>query len=403
MANKKVSAWIKAISLFLAGFLASFLLGFNQTENTDLQESNGVLNILELPKKDIQDVDFRMYWDVWNLIRENYIDQPVSEKELFYGSLRGMVSALDDQHSYFFDPEEASAFNSELDGSFGGIGAQVGIKDEQLQVIAPLPDSPAERAGLRAGDKIFFINSEDAALMTVEEAVMKIRGNEGTTVTLSIGRDGEAEEKEIIITREIIEIDSVEMKLEGDTAVISIYFFNEDTSRLFNESVNEILKANVKKIVLDLRSNPGGLLDQAIEVASEWVDGNLVSIQETRNEQIPLSATGVARLRDFPTVVLVDGGTASGSEIVAGALQDYGLATIVGTQTFGKGSVQDYEMLPDGSAVKITVAKWLTPNGRAIDKVGITPDVVVEYTEQDALDQKDPQKDRAFEILNNGD
>jgi len=359
-----------------------------------------VLNQGDLPLSLQEDVDFRNFWDVWNFIKESYYKQPVSEKTLYYGALKGMVAAAGDPYTMYFDPTEAAEFNADLAGQFEGIGAEIGIKDDQLQVVAPLPGTPAELAGLMPGDKILLIDGTDTTGMTVEAAVQLIRGPKGTQVVLTITRNGLESAMEIPITRDTITVNSVAWTVEDNgIAVISIYTFNDETNGLFNQAVNDVLAKNVRGIILDLRSNPGGLLTSAIDVASVWVGYQTVVLEKGQGVDQTFAGPTAPRLEGMPTVVLVDGGTASGSEIVAGALQDYGLATVVGTQTFGKGSVQDYRDLPDGSAVKVTVAEWLTPLGRTIHETGLTPDVIVEFTQEDFDAQRDPQKEKAVEIL----
>ncbi len=348
-----------------------------------------------------KDVSFEQFWDVWKMVKENYYQQPVSDKDLFYGALHGMVSASGDRYTTYFDPEEAAEFMSSLNGTFEGIGAEIGIKDELLQIVAPLPDSPAENAGLASGDVIFAIDGRDTEGMSVEQAVSLIRGAAGTVVTLTVAGASDTQTRDVPITRDTIVVNSVRFELDETThiATISIYTFNDDTSSLFNKAVNELLAKGAKGIILDLRSNPGGLLTTAIDIASAWVGYQTVVIEKTGKQAQEFAGVSAPRLEGVPTVVLIDGGSASASEIVSGALQDYGFATLVGTKTFGKGSVQDYRQLPDGSAVKITVAQWYTPDGRTINETGIDPDIVIEYTEEDAHEKRDPQKDKAIELL----
>jgi carboxyl-terminal processing protease len=346
------------------------------------------------------DVDFSQFWDVWNLIKQNYYEQPVSDKELFYGATAGMVGGVGDPYTVYFDPEQAAAFQSALDGTFSGIGAEIGMRDGQLVVVAPLEESPAQRAGILAADFIWAIDGVETAGMSVEQAVTRIRGEEGTTVTLTVSRDGLGEAQDIVVTRAVITVDSVKWEITDDgIGVISLFQFNGDTGALFNRAANDMLSNGVKGIVLDLRSNPGGLLTAAIDVASAWVGYKPVVLEKAQQDTRTFSGVSSPRLSDIPTVVLVDGGSASASEIVSGALQDYGLAAVVGTQTFGKGSVQDYRELPDGSAVKITIASWYTPKGRSIDKEGVVPDQIVEFTREDLNAKRDPQKEAAFGIL----
>lgn len=383
-------------------FAIGYEVGFQKGVASIVPPGEGqVLGQGETPPGLSEDVDFGIFWDVWDLIKETYVDQPVSEKDLFYGSLRGLLSGLHDPYTLFFDPADNEAFQAELEGSFDGIGAEIGIKDGQLQIIAPLPDSPAAQAGIKAGDKIYFIDGVDTSQMTSDDAVSRIRGEKGTTVTLSITRDGIEGLTDVTITRDTITIDSVKYTLRDDgLAVINIYFFNGETTQLFADAVQQIAMHDVKGIVLDLRNDPGGYLTAAIDVGSAWVDNDVIVSEHTQGEETPYQSTQIALLEGIPTVVLVNGGSASASEIVAGALQDYGLATLVGEQTYGKGSVQDYRELRDGSAVKITIAKWFTPLGRSIDKDGITPDEVVEFTKEQYEAGIDPQLNRAVEILN---
>jgi len=264
-----------------------------------------------------------------------------------------------------------------------------------------LPETPADKAGIKSGDKIYEINGESTMGISVDEAVSKIRGPKGSEVILTIFRDDFNEPQEITITRDTIEINSVKTELlEHNILLISLSSFSDDTLNLFNLAVKEAEDKKVAGIILDLRNNPGGYLDTAVEVASEWVESGPVVIEkfDEDNEENYL-ARGIARLSNYETVVLVNGGSASASEIVAGALQDYSLGTIVGTQTFGKGSVQTLNPFSDGSALKVTVAKWLTPQGSYITDIGITPDEVLEYSLEDFENEIDPQLNKAISII----
>ncbi|MBI4437666.1 S41 family peptidase [Candidatus Uhrbacteria bacterium] len=347
-----------------------------------------------------EDVDFVQFWDIWNLLKEEYYRQPVSDKDLFYGALKGLVGGMGDPYSVYFDPEEAQQFAADLEGSFEGIGAEIGIKQEKLQIVSPLKGSAAERAGLMPGDWIVLIDETETLGMTVEEAVSLIRGEGGTQVVLTISRVGVDGVFEVPIVREKIVIDSVKWTVdEQKIMTIGISTFNHDTTELFNEAVQEALTADVAGIILDVRGNPGGLLTTAIEIASAWVGYDPVVIERIQNDSDSYKGVMAPRLQGIKTVVLVNGGSASASEIVAGALQDYGYATLVGTQTFGKGSVQDYQGLEDGSAVKITTAEWYTPKGRTIHETGIAPDDVVNYTVEEYQAGIDPQHDAAVQII----
>lgn len=394
-------------ALCLTGFAtALFLAGYTLGKAPEVYSEAGVpgeghvAGIGETPAWLSQDVDFKMFWEVWKLVQKSYVDQPVSEKSLYYGSLVGMLGGLGDQYSQFFDPEMAEAFNQQIEGTFFGIGAELGLDEfGAIVVIAPIKDAPASRAGILAGDNIIAIDGTDALGRTVSEAVQRIRGEQGTTVVLTIVRNGGAP-LDVSIVRDEIKIDSVTYEIREDgVGVIEIAMFNEDTVYLFEQAAQAMVKDGVTDLVIDLRNNPGGYFDAAIDLAAYWIEDQTAVMEEVRGERIEFRADGIARLKDMNTVVLVNGGSASASEILAGALQDYGFATIVGEQTFGKGSVQEYHELPDGSAVKITVARWLTPLGRSIEKDGITPDAVVEFTLEDFNAGQDPQLEEALDIL----
>ncbi|MFZ2189622.1 MAG: S41 family peptidase [Candidatus Magasanikiibacteriota bacterium] len=347
-------------------------------DDTGQVEISKVLNLYS--KSHSGEADFSQFWNIWDLLKEKYVSQPISEKDLYYGAIRGLVSGLNDPYSVYFPPKEAEEFAKDLSGEFEGIGAEIGLRDGQLIVVAPLKGSPAEIAGLRPGDKIFAIDGEETINLGVDEAVKKIRGPKDTSVKLTISHVGAETFEDISIVRNVITVPSVEWSMkENNIVYLRISFFNQDTWQEFDKAVKEFTAQSPKGLVLDMRSNPGGYLDSAVAITSEWVkEGTIVSEKFNNQEENKYPTEGKHRLAGIKTIVLVDEGTASGSEILAGALQDYGLATVVGKKTFGKGSVQDFQALPDGSAIKITVAKWFTPNGRQIDETGIMPDIIIE-------------------------
>ncbi len=353
-----------------------------------------------------QDIDFSLFWDVWESVSSLYVDQEkVNEKKMFYGAIRGMVDSLEDPYTVFMDPKISKDFTDDLAGTFEGIGAEIGIKDDILTIVAPLPEMPAEKAGLMAGDKVFLINGESTMGISIDEAVNKIRGPKGTEVVLSIAREGKDGLTDFTIERGKIIVKSVrETHRDDDIYVVKITNFNNDTIDLFNKAVRNIIKKNPKGIIVDLRNNPGGYLDTAIEMASEWVETGVVVTEhyseDNKNEHL---ARGRARLKSYKTVVLVNEGSASAAEIVSGALQDYDEAIIVGKKTFGKGSVQTLSNFSDGSSVKITVAKWLTPKGRSINDEGIEPDNIIDLTLDDYNSGNDPQMEVAIGFLNGED
>lgn len=393
--------WLLGV-IFVVTAGSSFAGGvvFSNQDSTVTLEDGSVIGIGEV-KRISDDVDFQLFWDVWDILHEDYLRAPVSDKDLLYSAIDGLVKGVGDPYSRFFDPRSAEGFQTDLAGKFEGIGAEIGIKDDFVVVVAPIVDSPASNAGVRSGDIIYTIDDVETRGMSVEEAVRRIRGPGGTVVKLNVQHLDAEELVEIPITRDVIEISSVKWEVRDDgIAVINIYFFNEDTARNFNKAVVDILANGAKSIVVDMRNNPGGFLDRAVSISGEWVGNKTVVFEKLEDGSlIPLDAQGTARLASLQTVVLVNGGSASATEIVAGALQDYEKATIVGEQTFGKGSVQEYREFGDGSGLKLTIAEWLTPKGRSIQDDGITPDEIVEYTKEDFEAGADPQFDRAIEIL----
>ncbi|MBH41671.1 MAG: peptidase S41 [Candidatus Magasanikbacteria bacterium] len=386
------------LSFFFGFHIGSAENGFVQESQSSIEVRGQVVNTKE--KAQTEDIDFNQFWKIWKTVRANYVDQPVDETPLYHGAIKGMVAGLNDEHSVYLPPVKAKVFSEGLSGEFGGIGAEIGIRDEQLVVIAPLPETPAEKSGLASGDKILAVDGTETRGLTVEEAVKIIKGKPGTMVVLTVSRNGLDAVEQVSIVREVITIPTVlwEQK-ENNIAYLRISYFNEDTLNQFNTKVKELLHESPKGIILDLRSNPGGFLQTAVLVASEWVEEGVVvrEVFQSKENTKEYVATGANRLAQIPTVILVDKGTASGSEIVAGALQDYKKAVIIGTKTFGKGSVQSYEEFPDGSALKLTVAKWFTPENRGIDKEGIEPDIVLEEMFQKGEEFENGFKDLGIE------
>ena len=362
-----------------------------------------VLNKDELPDYLSKDADFNLFWEAWDIIQDTYIDRPAPETKLLYGAIAGQVASLGDPYSVFMEPSAAEEFAKELTSEFEGIGAEIGIKNNILTIVSPLPNSPAEKAGLRAGDKVYKIDDTDTSYLSLDGAVRLIRGEAGTKVILTIFRDGQDETQKIEIIRGRIHYETVKWELkENSVLYIKISHFNQDTADLFRKAIQENLGKNLQAVILDLRNNPGGFLGIATDIAESWIKkGEIIVVEKfSQNNKNYYKSRGRAELAALPTVVLINEGSASASEIVAGALQDHGLATIIGKRSFGKGSVQDLRHLSDGSNIKLTVAKWLTPNERMIDGEGIAPDIKVELTEEDYSNDRDPQLDKALEMLN---
>lgn len=404
--NKKNQLIVSALILFAFGI--GLVSGNIFTKKKLLLNNDGFVEISKVvdlySKTRSSDISFNQFWGVWDKIKQNYVDHPVDEVDLFYGAISGLVQGLDDPYSVYFPPKEAEQFSKDLSGKFDGIGAEIGIKDEVLTIVTPLPESPAEQAGLLAGDKIVAIDQESSAGLNIDEAVSKIRGEKGTKVVLTVLRE-ENDVADITITRGTISTPTVKFEQkENGVAYIRIYYFNEHTANDFSDIISDIVKKDdVTGLVIDMRRNPGGLLRTSVEVASEWLGEGDVVVKESYNNgrKNEYQSSGKHRLKDIKTMVLIDKGTASGAEIVAGALQDYGKATVIGQVSYGKGSVQDFEVLPDGSALKLTVAKWFTPLERSIDKEGITPDVILDdmYDEKYLENKQDIALDKALELL----
>jgi len=345
---------------------------------------------------------FAPFWEAWNLIHERYVKQPVDDTLLMQGAIRGMMEAVGDDYTYYMDPQVYDSTTSSISGEYEGIGAYVDTEGEFLTITSPIEGSPAEAAGLRPQDMIISIDGEDMTGFTPEEARQRVLGPAGTTVVLTIQRKGESEPLEISIVRAKITIPSVtgEM-LDNGIAYIDINTFGDNTTDELNAKMDELLAENPKGIILDLRFNPGGYLHTAIEVVSQFINEGVVVIEQYGDgSRDTYSALGNGKATDLPMVVLVNEGSASASEIVAGAMQDYGRAPLVGMQTFGKGSVQIFSPLSnDQGAARVTIARWLTPKERTIQDIGLTPDYVVERTEDDFSNNRDPQLDKAIEVL----
>lgn len=347
---------------------------------------------------------FSPFWEAWNLVHDNYVDQPVDDIALMRGAISGMMNALGDQHSTYMSPKDFADANSSLAGEYEGIGAYVDTTTEFLTITSPIPGSPAERAGLLSGDQIVAIDGKDMTGIDAEIVRTKVLGPANTLVHLTVLRDGEDKLLEFDVTREKIIMKSSSGKmLDSGIAYIQITTFGDKTTPELLAALKELMAQNPKGIILDLRNNGGGYLTTSVEVASQFLSDGVVLYEQygdgTRNTYDVLP-NGLATDTKIPMVVLINEGSASASEIVAGALQDTGRAKLVGVTSFGKGSVQNWIPLSgDNGAVRITIAKWLTPKEHTIHEIGLTPDVVVERTEEDYKAKLDPQLDKAQEVI----
>lgn len=346
-------------------------------------------------------LDFASAQDVYKVLASNY-DGTVDKQALIDGAKRGMVQAVGDPYTVYFTADEAKQFLSDLDGTFQGIGAELGKKEGNLTVISTLDNSPAQKAGVQSGDLIARVNDEDTTGWSVEEAVKKIRGEKGTTVKLTLIRKSADKPIELAIERDQITDPSVKTEITAENiGIMRITRFGQtDTTALAREAAKQFKDKNVRGIILDLRGNGGGYLQSAQDIASLWMKDKVVVSERSGGKVTDtLKTRGDAPLEGMPTVVLVNGGSASASEILAGALSDNGAAKLVGEKTFGKGVVQDVRELEDGGSLKVTIASWYTPKGKNISKEGITPSTVISMSDEDFTAGRDPQKDKALEML----
>lgn len=394
--NQKKKKW----PYFLGGFLSilaafgifyfGIMVGSGQVSlsfrRADVQENNSLPNRLNYDSVN----------QVYRELKQKY-DGKLDEQKLILGLKKGLVEAAGDKYTTYLDAEEAKALQESLNGSFSGIGAELVKEGEYITVVSPIAGSPAEKAGIKPKDIIFSINGEDAIGMDVDEAVNKIRGQAGTSVKLVIVRG--QEKINLDIKREQITIPSVETKiLDGNIGYIKISRFAEDTSELSQKAAEDFKSKNVNGVVVDLRNNPGGYLNAAVDVSCLWLKKDQLVLEEKRGgivmKDYNCQQTGI--LNGIKTSVLINEGSASASEITAGALKDNGAATIVGQKSYGKGSVQEMSNMPGGDILKVTVARWFTPSGKNIDKEGISPDQKVDLTEENAKNNQDPQLDKAI-------
>lgn len=345
---------------------------------------------------------FVPFWEAWDIVHNQYVDQPLDDVALMRGAIRGMMDAIGDKQTYYMDPVVYEDATTQLEGEYEGIGAYVDTSGDYLTIVSPIEGSPAEAAGLKPGDQIVAIDGVDMTGVSPEQARQKVLGPAGSTVTLSIARKGQEEPLEFVLTRAKIVVPSVTSKtLENHIAYIDINQFGDKTTSELMAAIDQTLSQNPKGVIIDLRNDGGGYLQTAIEVASQFIEKGIVLYEQYGDgTRVPHYALGEGRMTNLPIVVLVNEGSASASEVLAGALQDYGRAKLVGVISYGKGSVQQWVPLSDDNgAARVTVAKWLTPHERTIDGVGLTPDYVVEFTEADAANDRDPQLDKAIEVL----
>lgn len=395
----------RIVLIVILAFLLGWQLGHRDVQ-FKLATYKPTLSIVNKePPKNIN-VDFKLFWDTWDLLSRSYLDKKaIDPNKLFYGAISGMVSSLGDPYTVFLSPEQQKFSKDELNGSFDGVGIQLGFnKDKRLVVVAPLSGTPAKKAGIEPGDIIVKIEDKDTTGISLPEAVNLIRGPKGSKISLTIFREGESDTREFAVYRDTIIVESVELSFKNTSlgkkvAIIKLSRFGERTEAEWNSAITELLAAQPQAVILDARNNPGGFLDGAVFIASEFLDGGNVVLQEnSEGQRMPFAVSRAGKLTKIPLLVLINKGSASASEIVAGALQDRERAKLVGEKSFGKGTIQEAKDLAEGTGIHITVAKWLTPNGRWVnDSQGLNPDVKIEEEKEDST--KDPQMEKALELL----
>lgn len=395
----------RIVLIVILAFLLGWQLGHKDVQIKVATYKPSISIINKEPPKQIN-VDFKLFWDTWDLLYRSYLNKKtIDPNKLFYGAISGMVSALGDPYTVFLPPDQQKFTKDELNGSFEGVGIQLGFnKEKRLVVIAPLSGTPAQKAGIKPEDQIVKIDDKDTTNMALPEAVNLIRGTKGTQITLTIFREGDTDTKSFILKRDTIIVKSVEVsyndtKSGKKVAVVKLSRFGERTEDEWKSGVSDLISANSQAIVLDLRNNPGGFLEGAVFIGSEFLDGGDVVLQEnSEGVRTPFKVDRQGKLISIPMIALINKGSASASEIVAGALQDRKRGQLIGEQSFGKGTIQEAQDLTGGTGIHITVAKWLTPNGRWVnDTQGLDPDVKIDMDQEDAT--KDPQLDKAIELL----
>src|SRR3990167_4576262 len=412
---KKLGEFLTAIIALAVVFALGFYLGIKTPAESKIA---GILSANPQIGTNREEIDFSQFWHAWNIAEGKYVDiDKVKRQDMLYGAIAGMIKSFGDPYTVFFPPEETKIFQSEIKGEFEGVGMEIGIRKDILTVVAPLKGTPADLAGIRAGDKILKINEEITSDMTIEQAVRKIRGQKGTKVKLTILRNGEDESRVLEIERGVIKIPVIGTETKqivsekdgkktekdlGDIFVIRLYNFSEGSPNGFRNALREMVEKNKSKLIIDLRNNPGGFLEAAVDIASWFLPQGEVVVKEDfgkKTSDMLHRSKGYNVFGDTPIVILVNQGSASASEILAGALRDYGKAKLIGEKTFGKGSVQEFLPLTADTSIKVTVAKWLTPKGQALSEGGLEPDIEIKPTKEDIEAGRDPVMEKAIEIL----
>lgn len=407
--NKNRFSTQATVALMILLMAGSYFLGFSFGQSN--LRTNIPPNILNTKLE--KDVDFDSFWQVWNLLDDKFVAVATSTKEItdqskVWGAIQGLAASYGDPYTVFFPPVESEQFEEEISGNFEGVGMEIALKDGAITVVAPLKGTPAYKAGILAGDKILKINDTSTFGLTVEESVKLIRGKKGTIVKITLSREGEKNSREISIVRDIINIPTIDTELlkDGKVFIIRLYNFSAVSTELFRAALREFALSGTNNLILDVRGNPGGYLEASVDMASWFLESGQVIVREdfgSKYEEVIHRSRGYNIFNDkLKMVVLIDGGSASASEILAGALKDHGKATLVGSKSFGKGSVQELVRVTTETSLKVTVAKWLTPDGYSISDGGLTPDFEVKRTAEDFEKGLDPQLERAIKFILEG-
>lgn len=426
---KLTQSFITNVLLILLGIFAGYYFGVRGYE-VNVKEGISKVEIINKNNLSANNVNFERFWEVWELINSKHIKKPINQEDLVKGAINGMIASIGDPYTSYFDPVENTEVTNSLNGLYEGIGAQLGFNESgQLIIVAPLDGSPALAAGIKSGDRIISIGGVETIGISIESAVDKIRGKAGTQIALLLGRDGVEDPFEVKIIRDTIKLASVKWEDKGEGVVyIRLSRFGAETNSEWAKSVNEIVSQvpNLEGIILDVRDNPGGFLDSAVYISSEFVSDGIVvreAISDGTSQNFKVDHKGQFTDPSLKVVVLLNQGSASASEIVAGALKERRGALVVGQRSFGKGTVQKSEEFSDGASLHVTIAKWLTPDENWIDKHnsefkdsvyneikdekeivgGIKPDFVSEFTDEDIKEERDPQLDKAIEVIKSDD
>lgn len=404
--SKRLVLGIIGVGLIVGSFFAGNVYGVHKTYVV-MDSSRNVIN-KEAGKP--EDVDFSVFWKAWNILNEKYVaphgtsTASVTDQEKVWGAIKGLTDSFGDPYTTFFPPQESKEFQAEIAGNFEGVGMEVGMRDGFITVISPLKDTPAYKAGIKAGDRILKIDDTITSNISVDEAVRIMRGKRGTKVTLTVLSKDEENPREVTIVREKIDIPTLDSTARKDGIfVIRLYSFSANSATLFRNALEKFVRSGNNRLIIDLRGNPGGYLEAAIDMASWFLPGDKIVVTENTSghgENVEYKSKGYNVFNpNLKVIILVDGGSASASEILAGALREHSIAQLVGTKTYGKGSVQELISLTSDTSLKITIAQWLTPSGKSISEQGLQPDVEVKLTQEDIKQQNDPQMKKAIELL----